>query len=253
MADKTVEARRQQLSSYFDRGPGPGGILLPPTVGYEHHDPSRKRNPAYSLGLKLPSTLIAKNGGIGPAYMIPKGLTAKGMSLGLAYTMRPQWRIPASNEFGPGPGAYLPNINVNRRKAPEYSLSMRTRLIERGKVSPGPIYLLPPCIGPKIPDKMAAAECSIKGRGRDASTIFRSPGPIYDIGRPDLIRPKGGEVTVKGRWKELKSQSVNAGPGSYNIDETTKKIWRSPPAFSLGIRHSEFAGTMMTDCDKATF
>jgi hypothetical protein len=65
------------------------------------------------------------------------------------------------NTETPGPAAYSPEINVNRRKAPEYSLSWRTRLIERGRFSPGPIYLLPPCIGPKIPDKPAAQEASM--------------------------------------------------------------------------------------------
>jgi len=251
--NKSVEERKKQLSSFWDNGPGPAGVNLKPTVGYNDHDPSRKRMPAYSLGLQLPSTLIVKGNGPGPIYGIPQGMTAKGQDLGRAFTMRPQTRIIEFNTTTPGPAAYMPEINVNRRKAPEYSMAWRTRLIEKGRFSPGPIYLLPPAIGPKIPDKNAAAEITIKGRGREESTIIRSPGPIYDIGRPDLIKPKGGEVTIKGRWKALKSQSVNASPASYSLSAATPKIWRAPPAYSLGIRHSEFAGNLMTECDKSAF
>jgi len=66
-----------------------------------------------------------------------------------------------------------------------------------------------------------------------------------------VYKNKGGEVTLKGRWKELKSQSCDAGPGSYNVNAATPRVWRQPPAFSLGIRHTPFAGVFMTECDKA--
>jgi len=250
--NKTAEERKAQLSSFWDRGPGPAGVMLPPTIGYIDHDKTRKQMPAYSLGLQLPSTLIQKGNGPGPIYAIPYGMTAKGQDLGRAYTIRPKTKVIENfNTDTPGPAAYSPQINVNRNKAPEYSMSWRTRTIEKGRFSPGPIYLLPPALGPRIPDKNAAAEVTIKGRGRTEDTIFRSPGPIYDIGSPNLIKNKGGEVTIKGRWKALKSQSCNAGPASYNVQETAKRVWREPPSFSLGIRHSEFAGNFMTDCDKA--
>lgn len=65
------------------------------------------------------------------------------------------------NTQTPGPAEYLPAINVNRRKAPEYSLAWRTPVIERGKCSPGPIYLLPPCLGPNIPDKNTTGEVTM--------------------------------------------------------------------------------------------
>lgn len=65
------------------------------------------------------------------------------------------------NTDTPGPAAYNPDININRRKGPEYSLSSRHRIIERGNASPGPIYLLPPALGPVVPDKPAAAAASM--------------------------------------------------------------------------------------------
>jgi len=91
--NKTVEERRKQLSSFWDNGPGPAGVMLPPTVGYVNHDMTRKQMPAYSLGLSLPSTLIVKGNGPGPIYSLPKGMTAKGQDLGRAFTMRPTYKV----------------------------------------------------------------------------------------------------------------------------------------------------------------
>lgn len=251
MASKSVEERQKQLSSFWDNGPGPAGVMLPPTVGYIGHDKTRRQNPAFSLGLQLPSTLIMKGNGPGPIYAIPKGQTAKGTDLGRAFSIRGQTKVIENfNTDTPGPAAYAPEINVNRRKAPAFKMSWRTPVIERGKFSPGPIYLLPSALGPKVPDKSAQPEVTIKGRGKTEDEFFRSPGPIYEIGSPNLIKNKGGEVTLKGRWKDLKSQSVNAGPGSYDVHGSTHAVWRRPPAFSLGIRHSPFAGTFLTTCDK---
>ncbi|OXA64090.1 outer dense fiber protein 3B [Folsomia candida] len=250
--NKTVEQRQQQLSSFWENGPGPAGVMLPPTIGMVGHDPSRKQNPAYSLGLKLPSVLIRKGNGPGPIYAIPKGMTAKGPDTQVAASLKSRTKvIEPFNTQTPGPAEYLPAINVNRRKAPEYSLAWRTPVIERGKCSPGPIYLLPPCLGPNIPDKNTTGEVTIKGKGKTDDEVFRSPGPIYDIGSPNIIKNKGGEVSIKGRWRVLKGQSCNAGPGSYNVHESTPRVWRQPPAFSIGIRHSPFAGVFMTECDKA--
>jgi len=41
-----------------------------------------------------------------------------------------------------------------------------------------------------------------------------------------------------------------AGPGSYNVQPATPRIWRRPPAFSFGLRHSAFAGNMLTARDQ---
>jgi len=64
----------------------------------------------------------------------------------------------------PGPGAYSPELcppmNHDRR-APAYSIRSRdvTKFLDEG---PGPSsYLLPTCIGPKIPDKSAQGAFSM--------------------------------------------------------------------------------------------
>ena len=64
----------------------------------------------------------------------------------------------------PGPGAYSPELcppmNHNRR-VPVYSIKSRgvTKFLDEG---PGPnSYLLPTCIGPKVPDKPAQSAFSM--------------------------------------------------------------------------------------------
>jgi hypothetical protein len=80
----------------------------------------------------------------------------------------------------PAPTAYnMPATEIFRPKAPAFVFGSRTPLYSK-KISPGPIYLLPRAIGPKIPDKLAAAECTLKGDRKCKDPKF-SPGPIYDV------------------------------------------------------------------------
>jgi hypothetical protein len=93
MADKTVEQRQTQLSSFWSNGPGPAGVMLPPTIGMINHDPSRKQNPAWSLGLKLGSSLLGNPQSPGPIYAIPGGMTAKGPKPNVAYSIKGRTKL----------------------------------------------------------------------------------------------------------------------------------------------------------------
>jgi hypothetical protein len=241
--------RKKRLQCYASRGPGPATVLLPPTMGMINHDKTRTQAPAYSLGLKLRSSLIANTRTPGPSYLIPQGMTSKGPGGAPAYTLRPRTKIFGLGSVGPGPAAYNPEINVNRTKPPAYSLRSRTKIIERGHASPGPIYLLPSAIGPKVPDKPAAAECSLKGKGKPPKSMTGGAG-FYDIGRPDLVKNRAGEVSLKSRQKE-RFNTYPAGPATYNLQNAVNKVRPTPPAFSLGIRHTECAGIYFTKLDKA--
>lgn len=124
--------------------------------------------------------------GPGPRYNI-RSLTKSGPDKSPAYTIRGRetWKckekivfcllqneqknniqfcILVVHDFAPGPGAYSPELcppmNHNRR-APAYSITSRgrTKLPDEG---PGPnSYLLPTCIGPKVPDKPAKGAFSM--------------------------------------------------------------------------------------------
>jgi len=240
--------RKKRLGCYASRGPGPATVNLPPTVGMINHDKTRTQAPAYSLGLKLRSSLIGDTRTPGPNYLIPQGMTSKGPGGSPAYTLRARTKIFGVASDGPGPAAYNPDINVNRSKPPAFSLRARTKVIEAGYASPGPIYLLPPALGPKIPDKPAAPECSLKSRAKPLKSMTGGAG-FYDIGRPDLVKNKAGEVSLKSRHKERFS-TYAAGPATYNLQNAVNKVRPTPPAFSLGIRHTECAGIYFTKQDK---
>ena len=158
MPELDPEERRARLRQ--TKGPGPA-YLLPPTVGYHNHDGTRKRNPAYSLGLMLSKHRWGNPQSPGPIYLVPKGMTAKGPDSKVAFSIISRAKGEEYFAVGPGPAAYYPNINVNRRKPPAYSLAWRTRIWDVGNASPGPIYKLPSCLGPRIPDKPAAAEVTL--------------------------------------------------------------------------------------------
>jgi hypothetical protein len=65
-------------------GPGPGKYLLPPLVGYKDHDPSKYRNPQYSMGHKL--GLARKDIGPGPKYHT-ENMTTYGKAHPPAYSL----------------------------------------------------------------------------------------------------------------------------------------------------------------------
>jgi len=247
MGDKSEQDRRSKISCYASRGPGPAVVLLPPTVGAINHDKTRTQAPAYSLGLKLKSG-FGDSKTPGPNYLIQDGLTARGQYRAPAYSLRPRTKIFDGRNDGPGPAAYLPEVNVNRNRPPAYSLSARTKLFQSGLFSPGPIYMLPSAIGPKIPDKPAAAECSLKGRGKDRKSMSGNAG-FYDIGRPDIVKNRAGWASIKGRYNE-RNKGYDAGPASYNIAGSICRVRNCPPAYSMGIRHTECSGNLLTALDK---
>jgi len=170
---------------------GPGPVYkLPTLVGYHGHDPSRRRNPAYSM---RPRTGIkAHILGPGPRYDV-RNLTKSGRHNPPAYTIRGRetwkseqvkqffhnirtkrktsvlyininFRISAVFDHAPGPGAYSPELcpPMNHfRRPPAYSIKSREvpKILDEG---PGPnSYLLPTCIGPKVPDKRAQGAFSM--------------------------------------------------------------------------------------------
>ena len=65
--------------------------MLPPTVGYEKHDATRKRNPAYSMGVKAPMDL--KKPGPAP-YNLRQNQTRFGNCYSPAYSIGARTGIP---------------------------------------------------------------------------------------------------------------------------------------------------------------
>lgn len=91
---------------------------------------------------------------------------------------------------------------------------------------------------------------NIRKGGWKQKPAVMNPGPIYDVGRPELIKKKVPGFTMRIKWPEIKSQTGNAGPGSYDVD----KVYSKPrPAWHFGTKYSDFAGVFRTEYDKLRF
>ncbi|XP_015602865.1 outer dense fiber protein 3-like [Cephus cinctus] len=241
MEDK--ENKPRQLSC-LTRGPGPA-YLLPTLVGYVGHDPSRYRNPAYSMNFRTHTNIYSV--GPGPCYKIDQQ-TKFGIEKSPAFTMGHREMSKLQNT-GPGPGSYNPEhcppMNHSIRPA-AYSIQSRYggKLTDSG---PGPnAYLVPTCIGPKIPDKKAEGAFTISGP-HPGSRYESSPGPAaYRNVNCDLVKKKMPAYTVSSRVGPR--EAFRDGPGPQYYPQVYKG--KKPPMYSFGVRHSECATTPVTEYDE---
>jgi len=236
--------------SFYERGPGPAGYNLPPLVGKRGHGLTHRINPEYTFGLL--SSISRKDVGPGAAaYLIPQHLKSSGYFAGYKYTCRQKTPI-IDKRMSPPPNMYdMPPTNKYKYKAPTHYLGLRTPLINK-RVSPGPnAYLLPRAIGPKIPDKLAAAECTLKGN-RKTKDLPMSPGPIYEIGRTELVKPRSPAFTMRQKWKLLK-QEFDAGPASYSPVPPPCTCKTPVKGWPLSIRYNDFTGVFRTPCDTSHY
>ncbi|XP_020300675.1 outer dense fiber protein 3-like [Pseudomyrmex gracilis] len=237
--------KKQKVLTCMIKGPGPI-YKLPTLVGYTGHDPSRHRNPSYSIRARREVKMYVA--GPAPHYNV-RNLTKTGRYNPPAYTIREKkhWRL---QELGPGPGAYSPELcppmNHNRR-APVYSIKAR-KITKYLSESPGPnLYVLPTCIGPKVPDKPARGAFSISGYHVIRDEI-KSPGPgAYDSMNYDVIKRRSPAYTLKGKHASLFVMGYQSpAPTFYPLYDTRKRA----PTYSFGIKHSECAGVPMTQLDQ---
>ncbi|XP_012280229.1 outer dense fiber protein 3 [Orussus abietinus] len=225
------------------KGPGPK-YALKTLVGYVDHDPSKHRNPAYSMRFR-PSR-AEYSVGPGPRYKTDN-LTNHGPQRSPAFTIgsKPHTRL---GQADPGPGAYSPEkcppMNHNPRP-PAYSIQWRYK-DRYSDCGPGPsAYILPSCIGPNIPDKLAQGAFSIG----TVNKRFRSadgPGPAnYGGQNYDLIRRRYPAFSIGSR---LKAFEQTPGPGPRYLPRFN--TGKNPPMYSFGIKHSECAPPPITECDE---
>ncbi|XP_011879160.1 PREDICTED: outer dense fiber protein 3-like [Vollenhovia emeryi] len=239
-----MEAREKpRVLSCTIKGPGPV-YKLPTLIGYNNHDPSRHRGPAYSI--RAPTGIKTYVMGPGPHYDI-RNLTKSGPDNPPAYTIRGR-KVWSLRDHAPGPGAYSPELcppmNHNRR-APAYSIKSRgiTKFLDEG---PGPnSYLLPTCIGPRVPDKSAQGAFSIIGHRKTREEIV-GPGPAAYIKiNYDTIKRRSPAYSLKGRHI-LENIYHSPAPIFYPLYDTRKRS----PMYSFGIKHSECTGIPMTQLDE---
>ncbi|TRZ11939.1 hypothetical protein HGM15179_015180 [Zosterops borbonicus] len=169
------------------------------TEPLHRRDPSGRRAPAYSFGLRVGGPEGPRSPG--PQYLVPPGFTARGRDRVPAFTLagRPRERR-GSNTPGPGPASYQ----------------------------------LPAVLGPRQVIKTSAPQYSFTGRG---PSIFddkkKTPGPSkYNTVDTNVYMARAPRCTMAGRTP-LGPSSDTPGPSDYTLRECRKQ----GPTF--GIRYSD--------------
>ncbi|XP_008544945.1 outer dense fiber protein 3B [Microplitis demolitor] len=227
----TTRVVEKQMLSCKSLGPGPA-YKLPPVLGYEKHDLSRRKNPAFTITSRHDEKLHVTPGP-GPNRYNTYHLTRQGPEKPPSFSIAGRAPFVAIGS-GPGPGAYHPETYTPR--SPSFSIRMRFKPSHLSSDGPGPnSYLVPSCLGPKIPHKKACGAFSIKGRTSDLSKTS-GPGPA-DYGNPNynVVKKQYPSFSLKFRERALSNASSGPGP-MYN---PTYRPGKQPPAFSFGIRHND--------------
>ncbi|XP_053312099.1 outer dense fiber protein 3-like protein 2 [Spea bombifrons] len=235
-----------------ERGPGPGGYNLPPTVGFVGHDYTKHSSPAYSFyGRPAYSAQLSKSSP-GPRYYVDPNLTRFGRSAGPAYSMLSRGRSTEKKTTSPGPGSYSPEKSLipSHHRPPSYSISSRTRYRSIDQVPAPNTYSLPPVLGSHVKDKVSAPAFSVSGRYRHggySEDLAQTPGPAHYL-QTDLssYMKKGPAYSMLARQTGAKAVPVTPGPAAYSPEKVKSHKSRAP-AFSLGIRHSEYTTPLIID------
>ncbi|KAK3098645.1 hypothetical protein FSP39_021563 [Pinctada imbricata] len=179
--------------------------------------------------------------GPGPSYGIESALTNKGREPGPSYSMLGRAKTP-KRDISPGPGAYNTDRKPLREKnAPLYSLSPRTSP-RRVDFTPSPnMYVLPPTIGTRLPDRVGGPATSQHGRlehNSFAADLAKTPGPAnYSPWSPELVRRRAPQYSLGARAKTPVDKNKVPGPGTYHPENVTMHLEKSP-RHAIGVKHS---------------
>ncbi|NXD16936.1 ODF3A protein, partial [Nothocercus nigrocapillus] len=207
-------------------GPGPRGtiLILPAPAGYQLHDPSRHRAPAYSFGIRCPH--MGDDCSPGPAYLVPASTTARGADHSPAYSIygRPRDIAPFRT---PGPGRYSPEKAGKWAypSAPVYSLASRTKHFAHDQ-TPGPAaYGLPPMLGPRVVGKSSAPNFSMLGRsaiGSFYADLCKTPGPCnYRVVDANVYKRRAPQYSMLARNLLPGDNTRKPGPGAYSPEKVS--------------------------------
>lgn len=204
------------------RGPGPK-YKLPPNTGYNLHDPSRPRAPAFTFGTRIPTQ--HKSCGPGPGYLVPARMTVRGSDGAPAFSI--YGRLHHSAPFlTPGPGRYFPERagNATRPSAPRHTIAARNWSVLSKQKSPGPgAYSVPSLLGPRVVGKVSAPTYSIYGRSSVGSwfeDLSKTPGPCaYHVVNPGVYKARAPQFSMLARTSVPQDSSQKPGPAAYNVVE----------------------------------
>ncbi|XP_036807311.1 outer dense fiber protein 3-like protein 2 [Oncorhynchus mykiss] len=191
------------------RRPGPGHYALPPTIGYVNHDRAKHSSPAYTFHRRMSSNMVSVDCSPGPQYHIDAKMT----------------------RFG----------RVDCRSLQPRESSSQTFLLHYWLSVTLP-YTHPNLLGSQVPHKPSSASYSLAGRrqvGAPSEDRSMTSGPgRYNSTDPSVYLTQPS-FSMQSRTTRASDQSQKPGPGTHSPEKVLLHLPR-PPAFSLGIRHSEF-------------
>ncbi|XP_063084657.1 protein CIMAP1D isoform X3 [Cavia porcellus] len=232
-------------------GSGPGLYILPPTVGFLHHDRTRPAGPAYTLAGK-PSEATRQDTSPGPIYFLDPKVTRFGRSCTPAFSMQGRGKTRGL-EVTPGPGTYSPEKvpPACHRTSPAFTLGLRLQPKPPDTSVPAPnAYIMPPLWGSQILVKPRSPSYTVVGRTPPVRLLqdpAEIPGPgQYDMPDPNAYRQRQPAFTMLGRPRTPRPPEEMPGPGSHYPEQVTVNRARAP-AYSMGIRLPRRAATLALD------
>lgn len=228
---------RGPIGAHF-HSPGPK-YMIPGSTGYHSHDLRKRRGPAYSFGGR--HATFFNDASPGPAYLVPSRVTRTGVDGTPKYSLYGRPRDPVLFK-NPGPGTYCPEKSGKSAyySAPSYSLSGRTKAIQSNR-SPGPAAY-------GLKSMMGKQGFSMTGRGN--STLYldrKTPGPgTYTIVHTNVYKNKSPFYSITGRNQLPTDATQKPGPGAHSPEKVVFNR-RSAPAYSFGMRHSEYIAPLILD------
>lgn len=244
----TGETKKRPDIAAKNKGPGPASYQLPTTLGSKLHDPTKSSGSSFSFGHRPETCMVENWRQPGPLYK-PENVTKNGVQSAPKYTMQKAFK-PIKDQGLPSPTAYSPEKNQapSLKRMPSYSIGARLNSLKPDALQkPSPTaYTLPSTLGPtKVYGGRNSPVHSLKGKlqkGNAIEDLQHTPGVgAYVIPKVEIMTRKPASYTMpskavmppEGTWL------TTPGVGSYSPG-TVKTHLRKSPAYSLGIRHSEY-------------
>lgn len=243
----TGASEKRPLIGAMFRGPGPC-YGLPDTLGFQKHDFTKNKAPAYSFGIRGKAQDKSECSP-GPAYHLPDKLTRSGPDGAPKFSLKGRPNMQSSFKT-PGPDAYYAEkvVPLKEKRAPAYSFGSRTRYFQKDNHPAPNQYSLPNLTASKVPHKLTMPSYSMTGRSKTGSfheDLQKTPGPgTYKVVNPKVYKQKYAEYSMGGRHNMPGDSTQKPGPGAHSPEKTyaTKK---SAPNISFGIRHSEYTAPVI--------
>nr|AGI41309.1 outer dense fiber protein 3 [Cerebratulus lacteus] len=248
---KPTERRGPIAAMYTSPGPCYG---LPGLTGQDDHDPSSQynRGPTYYFGQRLRKKTVDPSPG--PCYNPDSRITRFGLDGSPQYSLHD--RTQSARPFKtPGPGTYSPEKSgaSASKQHPQYSFGSRYQQRKCDNTPAANSYTPPAMIGKTVISSKRQAPCfSLTGRSKTGSfheDLQKTPGPgSYQVTDPNIYKSRAPYYTLSGRDTTPRDNTKKPGPGAHSPEKVCITI-KTAPAYSFGIRHSEYTAPLIVQKD----